>query len=341
MVDLMSLGAARWSRRLGWASFFVGLAPLIIAVIGKGFSLPKPPLWSQPLVGSVFGIGALLGLAATLLAARARSETTGPLRREPGPRRAATRTPDRATRWPALLGVIITAFMTAPAFVPIGRETPMGALGWIATVAALAAGAVVASSTPDVTVGLDGILVRTLFGARFFSFEGVIEATALPNGVALHHADGSRDRLLFYRLATARRLRDRDAIISLVKDALSEARVIDEPRPPDALARRGRPIAAWREAIAAVARGGYRDLGLSPEALDQTVSSAASSAEARIAAAIALSTTGEDGAKDRIRVAADACADPKVRVSLERIADGADADHVIEAALDERARVIG
>lgn len=62
------------------------------------------------------------------------------------------------------------------------------------------------------------------------------------------------------------------------------------------------------------------------------LSRADASTEDRIGAALALTANHPAGA-DHVRVAAQACADPKMRIVLESVADGAEDDAAIAEAL--------
>lgn len=66
-------------------------------------------------------------------------------------------------------------------------------------------------------------------------------------------------------------------------------------------------------------------------------------AERRVGAAPALSGADDDDTRERLRVAADTCASPRLRVALDVIAAAAPDDEAIEAALAEEAdaRAVG
>jgi hypothetical protein len=57
------------------------------------------------------------------------------------------------------------------------------------------------------------------------------------------------------------------------------------------------------------------------------------SAERRIGAALALAATGDDAQRERVRIAASACASPRMRIALERIAGGDADDQAVDEAL--------
>jgi hypothetical protein len=100
--------------------------------------------------------------------------------------------------------------------------------------------------------------------------------------------------------------------------------------------------AASHEALARIADGAagdYRAGAVSRDGLWSAVESPATHANARAAAARALARSGTDDERARLRVAADRCADPQVRVVLTAIATGRDEDidEVDEPAPKKRA----
>jgi hypothetical protein len=105
------------------------------------------------------------------------------------------------------------------------------------------------------------------------------------------------------------------------------------------VARCGRPVAAWREALTAQIgqADGYRTAAVSNEDATQLLADAASAAEQRIAAAVALVATGDPTSRRRVRVAAAACASPRMRVALERAADDSLSEALVDAAIDDDA----
>ena len=81
----------------------------------------------------------------------------------------------------------------------------------------------------------------------------------------------------------------------------------------------------------AIASAHDRDEPLTREALLRVLASPAALAERRIGAALALTPERHAGAQESVLAAALACANPRLRIALEQVADG-DFD---EAALDE------
>ena len=79
----------------------------------------------------------------------------------------------------------------------------------------------------------------------------------------------------------------------------------------------------------------YRETPLTRDQLLAVLESAAAPAERRLAAAVSLSVAGDTEIAARIRVAAQACARPRVRVALTGVAEGEIDDAAIAAALAE------
>jgi len=96
------------------------------------------------------------------------------------------------------------------------------------------------------------------------------------------------------------------------------------------LARGARPLAEWIQALRSIGAGAMANLrtaDVDPERLWRVLESPSASATDRAAAAVALASSEEPGRRERIRVAASAIAQPKLRVAVEA------ASHEDEAAL--------
>jgi hypothetical protein len=186
----------------------------------------------------------------------------------------------------------------------------------------------------EVIVGADGVIVRQGFAAGFIPF----------GRVARVEIDPARRRLVVFRLtdgsAVEARARwmsddDREALAARISDA-RQAWAAGEAgeRALARVERRGRSAVAWREAMREVAAAdGYREPGVTREALVEVVESPAAPVERRMGAALALSGTDDDDLRRRVRVAAGACADERVRVALTLAADGSLDDDAMEEAL--------
>ena len=88
--------------------------------------------------------------------------------------------------------------------------------------------------------------------------------------------------------------------------------------PLDRLERNGRDAAEWLRDLRALTSkaGGYREATIEARALLEVVEDGAAPPERRIAAAAALSGTPEPEARARVRVAAEACVDDRLREAM-------------------------
>jgi hypothetical protein len=90
------------------------------------------------------------------------------------------------------------------------------------------------------------------------------------------------------------------------------------------LARQGRSIVAWREAVRELVRAdapSYRAALLPTEQAARIVETGRAAPEARIGAALALAGTADPALKSRLRVAIDDCADEAIRSALVEALD--------------------
>ena len=100
----------------------------------------------------------------------------------------------------------------------------------------------------------------------------------------------------------------------------------------EALDRGNHLAAEWAVHVRRLAAGSsYRDRAVTDEALASIVEDGREPPDRRAAAALALGARGSEQAKQRVRIAAGACAHPKLRVSLEAAAEGELDDAAIRA----------
>lgn len=183
-------------------------------------------------------------------------------------------------------------------------------------------------------VGADGIVVDRPLRDEFVPYSRLASVTLKHNVVVLLLNDGSRVR------ARARHLTDIQQ--GELRARIDAARAAFDRGEGDAgalsqLDRGGRALDAWRTSLRALLdrQGTYRSASLTREQLLAVLESPAASAERRLAAAVSLSAAGEPEIATRIRVAAEACARPEVRIALDGVADGDVDDAAIEAAIAE------
>ena len=183
-------------------------------------------------------------------------------------------------------------------------------------------------------VGADGIVIDRLLRDEFVSFADLASTTMKHDRVTLTRNDGTRAR------ARARHLDEvQQAELRARIDAATAAfhRGEGEPEALSQLDRGGRAIDAWRASLRVLLdrQSSYRETPLTREQLLAVLESPAAPAERRLAAAVSLSAAGGAEIATKIRVAAEACARPQVRIALAAVADGDVDDAAIEAAIAE------
>lgn len=173
-------------------------------------------------------------------------------------------------------------------------------------------------------VGADGLLVRRFGQRRFVSYEALTAAEA--DGAVLSLVLTSGERIALRLGVTA------PAVAARIEEA--RAAFADDRVHADALiGPAGRSLARWlKDLRTATKTRAYRDPHTDPETLWRVLGSASSSPATRAGAALALSAGMDDPSRARLRVAAEACVEPKLRIALLRVAEGA-SDAELEEAL--------
>jgi hypothetical protein len=220
---------------------------------------------------------------------------------------------------PQIVTVLVSTLKMAPS------------VGWLvlAYVAVIAAAIAAFSRASRVAVGIDGVHVRGTSRQRFFAYRDLDGARVRGSDLELLRGERVLLRLQLHGADAARA----DAVLSRIQASI--ARVAERR----GRAEEGLVESATAEQIARAVAGAvdFRQPTVSREALWEIVEGPTVDAAAREAAAKALVKTavGEDRA--RLRVAAARCADPRVRVALERIDAGDEPEEVAEAAVARRA----
>ncbi len=184
-----------------------------------------------------------------------------------------------------------------------------------------------------IEIGTDGVLVQGAFRKRFVPHREIAQVVHAGGGfgkafhvVSISLRDGSTVTF------PAGNHEEVATVIGRIEAAQGAAAAQDRGRLLESIARNGRPVAEWREALGAlVSRTGYRTAAHDPEAVMRIVEDATAPVEQRVAAALAARPHGGEAAQRRIRVAAEACVEPKLRVALERASTG----EVEDAELEE------
>jgi len=165
-----------------------------------------------------------------------------------------------------------------------------------------------------IAVGLDGVCVRDASHALFFAYRDLEGARARGADLELVAKNGRAVLHLQMHGDDASR---RDEVLALVQDAIARSRTSDT-RGAEMLVQ----AMPAREIVASA--GGdarYRMPSISRQQLWDLVESPATDASTRTAAAEALATQIDEADRARLRVAAEQCAEPRVRVALAALAD--------------------
>lgn len=238
---------------------------------------------------------------------------------------------------------IVTWLLAPPTLLPlaVGLADAVGDrldIAWLAWLGVPLGGALIALTfyavralwgPADIVVGADGIKVKQGLGERFLPHAKFLSADARPRAVTLFLEGGEEVR------ARARHLTDFEGaqLAARINDALAVWKAGGtEAANLARLDRNERTPAAWRDALGALlARDeGYRDARVTRDQLLGVLEDASAGVERRVAAAIALRAS-EPELQLKIRVAAAACANKRVRIALEKVAEG-DVEH---AAIEE------
>jgi hypothetical protein len=192
-----------------------------------------------------------------------------------------------------------------------------------AYVALAASAAYVFRKASRIAVGLDGVHVGGTSRARFYAFANVDELRERGGDLELVRRDRVLLRLQFHGEDAARRhvigARIREGIARAVENrSIAAANFVTSTR---------------SEAVARSADGGadYRTPSVSRDALWMLVEGLGVQPEARSAAARVLVTRGDPTERGRLRVVAEQCADPKMRVALEELSDPQSEEWVLTA----------
>jgi hypothetical protein len=189
-----------------------------------------------------------------------------------------------------------------------------------------------APKPPSSGTGADGIIVRR----RFIPYASIRRRSRRyiePGGEHLVLHLDSGEEVVFrvsaiHEEARAALLARLDTEIAAYREAARQAVLA-------ALDRGEQSLSDWRKALGRLttASDGYRSASVALADVQETLDNVAAPAERRIGAAIALAGAGDPDAPERIRVAAEACAEPRLRIALTSIAAGEADDDAVEEAL--------
>lgn len=212
---------------------------------------------------------------------------------------------------------------------------------WFAwPVVALVLGLVAAHWTrpPSALIGADGVSIRERRVTHFFPLQRIAGIRGDSHTLEIDFTDGKTHSIPVSIEMSPRRI---EALAGRVRAAIAArtwgpARVETSPL----LERQGRSLAAWRKQMRklVVEARDYRHPSLSADDIAAVLDNPDAPIEQRVGAALALAAGGGDEARPRIRVAADACANEKVRVALASLVEGDGDEQAIEEALGARRR---
>ena len=182
-------------------------------------------------------------------------------------------------------------------------------------------------------VGSDGILIRGGVRNRFLPFrklKTVVEATALGllgprsclrfeltdgKSVSIPVLGNERARVTIERIEEARREMSKRG----------RARVLAD------IGRQGRSLSEWRKALGEILKpAGYRAASHDLQEVIDIAEDPGALPEQRVAAALVAKQNADPSVHKRLRVAAETCVEPKLRVALEKAACGEVDDEVLE-----------
>lgn len=180
-------------------------------------------------------------------------------------------------------------------------------------------------------VGADGVAVT---GRRFVPWQEVQGIETGPRGLVLRTTGG--DVRLLAQGTRHSRPEAEARLRADLEDALAAHRRAQHADASARLERRDRSAEAWLASLRQP-RDDFRTAALGQEQLEEIAADATSDPSARAAAALLLSRAGEGA---RLRIASERCAEPRLRVVLERAAAGEPLEAIEEAAaaVEPRAR---
>jgi hypothetical protein len=311
----------------------VGLGhPIVI----HGVRLTVP---DQLLVGAIWAIPAALALAALTTLTRAGLRALVAPVAEGEPVRAdvagneivfdavavAGETRAAVGGMAALTMAMVTWVATTPSATLYYHHTAIVAA--IAAYVTLAVGgALLFRRTSRVAIGLDGVHVTGSSRTRFFAYREIDDAAQRGDDLVLLRGTRVVLRLQLHGKDAARR----EAVLERVRGAIKRAKAERHDATTSFVS------AASREDLtrAAFGAGDYREASVSREQLWAVVEGPSLDVGAREAAAAALVKSGDAESRERLRVTADNCADPRVRVALQKVCESEDLEALPNEAED-------
>jgi hypothetical protein len=185
-------------------------------------------------------------------------------------------------------------------------------------------------------VGTDGLLVEKGFRKKLIPRAAIVDVISMAGGLGVVYESGGRVHTM--TLAPDRGAR-RAALAARIRAMIGAPAPGTGAATSGLLARGGRTVDAWQEALRKLARArSYRDEVVSADVLLQTAEAPDAPAEQRIGAAMVIGFGEDAGVKQRLRVAVEGIADAGLRAAMERAAEGEAEAEAIEAALEAARR---
>ncbi len=186
----------------------------------------------------------------------------------------------------------------------------------------------------DIDVGADGIWLSR--GNQFLRYAELLQVTALDRDLLLVKKSGERIRLGFG--GSVRQEEASAACMQRIQGARTACASDGTAVSPEALlSPAGRSPGEWLDALRVVAD--YRSSAVPDDTLWRIVEDANAAAPTRAGAAVALAHGLDAEARQRLRVAAQACAAPRLRVAFELVAEEVEVDEArLETALERVAK---
>ncbi len=179
------------------------------------------------------------------------------------------------------------------------------------------------------SIGNDGILLEKWFRKTFVPFSRM-SSVVVVGGAPYHHVEVALAEDERLRVPTSGR-EQAEALVRQLEAGMRAVKSRDREALIDGLARGGRTVRAWREAVRDVlSEGAYRARHVGTESLLRIAEDPSAPEDVRVGAVLALGTPQDEEAKKRVWAAAEASASPRVRLALQRAVDGV----LVDADLD-------
>ncbi len=225
---------------------------------------------------------------------------------------AVTREARAAVAGLAGLSLVMVVWLAALPILTLFRDPRLFA-AVAAYVAIAATSAAVFRAASRVAVGVDGVLVKGTSRTRFYAYRDLHDVRVSNGDIELWRRGGVVLRLQLHGADAIRR----DAVAARIRENIARVQRGEHAVAAQLVA------SSSQEALTRVASGGadYRAATLSREALWALIEGPTVDSESRRAAAEALAKTSDAGERERLRVAAEHCADPRVRVAMIELAE--------------------